>query len=145
MSWTKFLSSPTKVLSAFASEFIWYNEYIKIGNNTIYYRYFSQKNINHFSDHSGNNSRIRTWGDLTAKIDLNDIKKFYWLQLIHAIPSSLKEMLLECGNNIINLIINEHHLFKKHQTSCLENPNIRRACNIQLVLKVEKPTAQTCF
>ena len=39
----KILSSHPKVLSAFASQFIWYNEYTKSDNNTIYNRYFSQK------------------------------------------------------------------------------------------------------
>ena len=41
--WGKYLSSPQKVLSAIASQFIWYNEYIKIDNSAIYYCYFSQK------------------------------------------------------------------------------------------------------
>ena len=35
--WGKYLPSPPKVLSAVASQFIWYNEYIKIDNNTIYH------------------------------------------------------------------------------------------------------------
>ena len=35
--WGKYLSSPPNVLPAVAaSQFIWYNEYIKIDNNTIY-------------------------------------------------------------------------------------------------------------
>ena len=31
--WEKYLSSHSKVLSAVVSQFIWYNEYIKIDNN----------------------------------------------------------------------------------------------------------------
>ena len=38
--WGKFLSSPPKVLSVVASQFISYNEYIKTDNNTTYNRYF---------------------------------------------------------------------------------------------------------
>ena len=34
-------------------------------------------------------------------------------------------MFLECGNNISNLIINEHRLIKKHQNYCLEKLNSR--------------------
>ena len=41
--WGKFLSSPLKVSSAIASQFIWYDEYIKIDNNTIYNRHLSKK------------------------------------------------------------------------------------------------------
>ena len=41
--WRKYLSSPPKVLSAVASQLIWYNEYVKIDNNAIYECCFSQK------------------------------------------------------------------------------------------------------
>ena len=41
--WGKYLSSPLNVLSDLASQLIWYNEYIKIDNNTICNCYFSQK------------------------------------------------------------------------------------------------------
>ena len=48
--WGRFLSSSPKVSSAVASKFIRYNEYLKSDNNTIYYRYFSQKSLNHIDD-----------------------------------------------------------------------------------------------
>ena len=48
--WGRFLSCPPKVSSAVASKFIRYNEYLKSDNNTIYYRYFSQKSLNHIDD-----------------------------------------------------------------------------------------------
>ena len=58
--WAKYLSSPQKVLSAPASQFIWYNEDIKIDNNTIYHCYFSQKNLNHIDDLFENNGKMRS-------------------------------------------------------------------------------------
>ena len=58
---------------------------------------------------------MKNWKDFRAKLDLDDNKKFYWRQIIHAISRAWKEMFLECGNNIGNLIINEHHLIKKYQ------------------------------
>ena len=54
-------------------------------------------------------------------------------------------MFLECGNDINNLNINEHALIKNHQIYCLEKLHSRELYNMQLVLSVEKPTAQTCF
>ena len=51
-------------------------------------------------------------------------------------------MFLECDDNISDLIINKHHLIKKDQIYCLEKLNIRELYNIQLILNVEKPTAQ---
>ena len=137
-----FIFSP-KVLSTFASQFIWYNEYIKIVNNTIYYCYFSQKNLNHIGDLFENNGMMRSWENLRAKLGLDDNKKFYRRQIIHEIPRPWKEMFLEYGNNTNDLIIKKHHLIKKHQVYCLEKLNSRELYNMQLILKVEKPTAQT--
>ena len=88
---------------------------------------------------------MRSWEDLRAKLGLDDNKKFYWRQIIHAIPRAWKEMFFECGNNINDLIIKEHHLIQKHQIYCLEKLNSRELYNMQLILKVEKPTAQIYF
>ena len=41
--WGKYLSCPPKVLSAVVFQFIWYNEYIKIDNNTMHYCFFFSK------------------------------------------------------------------------------------------------------
>ena len=54
-------------------------------------------------------------------------------------------MFLACGNNISDIIINGHHLIKKHQIYCLEKLNSRELYSMQLILKVEKLTAQTYF
>ena len=108
--WGSFLSCPPKVSSAVASKFIRYNEYLKSDNNTIYYRYFFQKSLNHIDDFFKNNVKMKNWKDFRAKLDLDDNKNFYWRQIVHAISRAWKEMFLECGNNISNLIINEHHL-----------------------------------
>ena len=54
-------------------------------------------------------------------------------------------MFLERGNNISNLIINEHHLIKNYQIYCLEKLNSSEIYNMQLMLKEEEPTAQTYF
>ena len=54
---------------------------------------------------------MKSWEDLIAKLGLDDNKKFYWRQIIHAILRAQK-MFLDCGDNITDLIINEHHLTK---------------------------------
>ena len=80
---------------------------MKNDNNTIFNRYFSQKTLNHISDLLENNGKMRSWKDLRAKLDLDDNRKLYWIQVIHIILRAWKEMILECGNNISNLIIHE--------------------------------------
>ena len=52
---------------------------------------------------------------------------------------------MECDDNISDLIINDYHLIKKHQIHCVEKLNSRELYNMQLILNVEKSTAQTYF
>ena len=85
---------------------------MKIDNNAIYYLYFSQKNLNHNGDLFENNGKMRSWEDFRAKLGLDDNEKFYRRQIIHAILLAVKEVFLDCGNNINDLIINENHLIK---------------------------------
>ena len=47
---------------------------------------------------------MRSWKDFRVKLDLDDNKKFYLIQIIHTIPSTWKEIFLECGNNTSDLI-----------------------------------------
>ena len=58
---------------------------------------------------------------------------------MQAIPRAWKEMFSEYRNNFSDLIINEHHLIKKHQIYCLEKLNSNKVCNVQLLLQVGKP------
>ena len=69
----------------------------------------------------------------------------YWIQIIQTIRSAWEKKFLECGSNISNLIINEHHLIKKHQIYCLEKLNSRELHKMQLILEVKKPTAEAYF
>ena len=103
--------------------------------------FFSKKKLNHIGDLFENNVKIRSQEDLRSKLDLDDNKKFCQRQIIHAIPRAWKEMFLECGDNISDLIINENHLIKKHQIYCQEKLNSREIYNMQLILNAEKPTA----
>ena len=100
------------------------------------------KKLNHIGDLFENNGKMRSWEDLRAKLGLDDNKNFTGDKLS---TQSLVLRNLDCGDNISDLIINEHHLIKKHQIYCLEKLNSRGLYNMQLLLNVEKPTAQTYF
>ena len=50
-----------------------------------------------------NNGKTKGWEDLRGKLDLDDNRKFYWIQIIQTILSGLKKMFIECSN------ITEHH------------------------------------
>ena len=111
----------------------------------MYHCYFSQKKINHIGDLFQNDGKMRSWEYLRGKLGLDDNQKFYWRQIIHAIAHVWKEMFSGCVNNINDLIFNEHHLIRKHQIYCLEKLKRRELYNMQLILNIEKPTAETYF
>ena len=50
-------------------------------------------------------------------------------------------MLLNCGYNISDPIINAHHLIKRHQILFWENVNSRELYNMQLIVRGEKLSA----
>ena len=76
---------------------------------------------------------------------MDDNKKCYWSQIIHTVPRAWKKMYSEYGKNDSNFFIHEHHLIKKHQIYCLEKLKARELNNMQLILNVEQPTAETYF
>ena len=88
---------------------------------------------------------MRSWENMRATLYLDENKKFYCRQINHTIACNQKEIFLECGNNLSNLKINEHHLIKKIIFNFLEKLNSRELYNMQLILKVEKLTAKTYF
>ena len=77
---------------------------------------------------------MRSWEDFKAILDMDENRNFYRIQVISTISSAWKEIFLECGNNTSNLIINEHHLI-----------HYKELYNMLIILKVEKPIAETCF
>ena len=46
--------------------------------------------FNHIGNLFENNGKMRSWEYLRAKLGLGDNKKFYWKQIIHAIPRAWK-------------------------------------------------------
>ena len=111
----------------------------------MYHCYFSQKKLNHIGDLFQNDGKMRSREYLRGKLGLDDNRKFYWRQIIHAIAHVWKEMFSGCVNNINDLIFNEHHLIRKHQIYCLEKLKRRELYNMQLIFNIEKPTAETYF
>ena len=54
-------------------------------------------------------------------------------------------MFLEFGDNVSDLIINEHHLIKLNSRELYNMQLILNVENMQLILNVENPTAQIYF
>ena len=58
--------------------------------------------------------KLKTWDELKQEYRFLENKRFLFMQLLHAIPKSWKEDLSKVKENIHNLIIQDHHIIRKH-------------------------------
>ena len=91
------------------------------------------------------NQQIKKWDELKAEFDLIVNKKFRIVQITHALPSSWKEILQNYTESINNLVIQDHHLIKKHQIFSLNKLNSATLFEILIDANRIKPISQTYF
>ena len=70
-----------------------------------------------------NNQQIKKWDELKTEFDLIEKKFFFNAQISHAAPSSWNQILRNCTENMNNLLIQGHHLMKKHKMHSLSKLN----------------------
>ena len=58
--------------------------------------------------------KLKAWDELKQEYRFLENKRFLFMQLLHAIPKSWKEDLSKVKENIHNLIIQDHHIIRKH-------------------------------
>ena len=92
-----------------------------------------------------NNQQIKNWDELKTEFDLIENEKFFILQITHALPISWKEILRNYTESINNLVIQDHHLIKKHQILSLNKLNSATLYEILIDANNIKPTSQTYF
>ena len=63
---------------------------------------------------------MKTLDELKQEYRFLENKKFLFMQLLHAIFKSWKEDLFKVKENIHNLIIQDHHIIRKHHM-CFRN------------------------
>ena len=76
------------------------------------------------------------------EFDLIKNEKFLIAQITRAIPSSRKKILLNYTESISNLVIQDHHLIKKHQIFSLNKLNSATLYKILNNANKIKPTSQ---
>ena len=116
LNWSKFLSYDPFV----SSQYLWFNEHIKIGNNSVYISHFSNHSINFIGNLAEINGRYKSWDTIKYEYNLTDKEKFRWLLLVHAIPKLWVEALNKDLGISINLAIFDHNLIKNCQLYTLD-------------------------
>ena len=113
-NWGLHLTSTPVLPSAIASQAVWYNKNIKIDNKIIYLAEISETGLNCVGQLFNERQKLKTQGELKQEYGFYENKKCLFMQLLHAIPKSWKNDISEVKENIDNLVIQDHHIIRKH-------------------------------
>ena len=61
ISWCNYYSSPPTLPSTISSLYLWFNTFIKIENRVVYYKEFSDNQINYVCDFFDRNGNLKSW------------------------------------------------------------------------------------
>ena len=132
------------VPSAILSQFLWFNSQVQIGNKSVFFSSFSERNINFVGQLFKTDGSVKPWKQLQEEYNLANKLKFKWRQIIHSLPKPwIEQIFIDLGNSI-NLAIQDHH-FKKHQIFCLYKLDSKELYNVQLLANFLKPTSKAYF
>ena len=75
---------PPDLPSCILSSFLWYNKDILISRKPIYFKHFSNNNLNYVTQPFDDTGTTKEWMKLKHKFNLNNNLYFKWMQLIHS-------------------------------------------------------------
>ena len=119
-SWCNYYTSPPTLPSTISSQYLWFNTFIKIENRVVYYKEFSDNQINYVCDFFDRNGNLKSWVNFVHEYKIEKKMYFKWFQLIHAIPKSWKKDIQIDQGNCRNLLYLNHRLIKSNQTYSIE-------------------------
>ena len=145
IAWSKNLSTEPKVPSSILSQFLWFNEYIKVDNTSIYFSYFADEGLGYVNQLFDSNGKLFSWEDIKMQYNLKEHMKFKWMQIISALPVSWKRDISDDKGLSKNLVLQDHHLIKRGQHYCLQKLDCKEIYNLQILLSNVPPTSQKYF
>ena len=86
--------------------------------------------------------KLKTWDELKQEYGFHENKRFLFMQLLHAIPKSWKEDLSKVKENIHNLIIQDHHIIRKHHMYFLNRLSSKEIYNFLIAQKEEQTASR---
>ena len=86
--------------------------------------------------------KLKTWDELKQEYGFHENKRFLLMQLLHAIPKSWKNDLSHVKKNIHNLVIQIHHIIRKHHMYFLNRLSSKEIYNFLITLKEEQTSSR---
>ena len=102
---SKFLCQKLTILS----QFLWFNSQIQIGNKSVFFSSFSERNINFVGQLLKTVGTVKPWKQLQEEYGLANKLKFKWIQIINSLPKPWIEQIFIDSGNLINVAIQYHH------------------------------------
>ena len=120
--WSQHFTVSPELPSCILSTFLWYNKDILISNKPIYFKHFSNNNLNYVTQLFYYTGNTKEWVKLKHEFNFNNNLCFNWMQLIHSIRQKWKNII---KNNRISekLPFLNHHLIKCNVLPSLEKLN----------------------
>ena len=89
---------------------------------------------------------VKAWLYIKTQFNLSNKQHNFWIQLINAIPKSLKKEELRRNNHIpVALSVYDHYLIKKNQIYSLDKCNSKELYCLQIFLNNSKTRSQLYF
>ena len=123
-----------------------YNKDNLISNKPIYFKHFSNNNLNYVTQLFDDTGNTKEWVKLKHEFNLHNNLYFNRMRLIHSIPQIWENII---KNNRIseNLLFLNHHLIKYNILLSLEKLNFNKLCknSVRTLKSFCKPTSQIYF
>ena len=91
----KKLFSYLYILSFIGSQFLWFNNYFIIDNNSVHFQEFSSHNVNFFNPLFTSEGELEDWNYINWEFQLNNNLYYKFTQISNAIPRKWKQELRE--------------------------------------------------
>ena len=89
--------------------------------------------------------KLKTLDELKQEYRFLENKRFLFMQLLHAIFKSWKEDLFKVKENIHNLIIQDHHIIRKHRMYFLNRLSSKEIYNFLIAQREEEISSRLYY
>lgn len=96
--------------SCIKSQFLWFNKEIKIDNKPFCFKDVSEKNINFITQLYKPDGKLKQWENVKQEFNLNDSAFYKWVQIVHAIPNTWKNIISNESLSNSNVYTNHHSI-----------------------------------
>ena len=123
---------------------MWFNKEIKIDHTPFCFKDVSEKNINFITQLYKPDGKLKQWENVKQEFNLNDSAFYKWVQIVHAIPNTWKNIISNESLSNNNVYTN-HHLIWNNRILCLEKLSAKELYALINYNKNHQPTSQKYF